>query len=320
MLSHRRCCRLRSAHPATPLMRACADRPLERAAPSSPHREGSRGRVNSTSSLSEWLRLRGTSRLAGLRRPRDMKIAIVGGSGALGRKVTNLLRSRGHETRVLSRRAAQFRVDLTTGEGLPWALAGCDVVINASNDSSRRAVDTLVRGSQRLLVAARAAGVRHYICVSMVGCDRLPIHYCRTKWAQEQVTEQEGVPWSIVRATQFHELLNQAFSSLARWGLLPLPAAPLRPVASVEVANVLAETAEGQPLRRQIHVAGPEVADVSEFARRWRARSGRPAVLLPLPFPGALGRAIRAGALSCEHPDIQGQIAFSDAIPDSATS
>ena len=138
-------------------------------------------------------------------RPRDMRIAIAGGTGTLGSLVAAELGRRGHEIRVLRRSAPEYRVDLATGSGLADALAGCDVVVDASNNSSRHAAQILVDGSRRLLAAERAAGVGHHVCVSIVGCERVPMGYFQVKAEQEQVVEQGPVPWSMVRATQFHE-------------------------------------------------------------------------------------------------------------------
>lgn len=128
------------------------------------------------------------------------------------------LRSRGHDVRVLSRSSPEYRVDLTTGEGLAEALAGCDAVVDASNSqsSAKQAARTLVEGSRRLLAAEEAAGVGHHVCVSIVGCDQLPMGYFKVKADQEAVVEHGPVPWTVVRATQFHELMDMAFTAGAR--------------------------------------------------------------------------------------------------------
>jgi uncharacterized protein YbjT (DUF2867 family) len=112
-----------------------------------------------------------------------MRIAIVGGTGTLGRHVSTELRSRGHEIRVLSRTSPEYRVDLLTGAGLEPALSGCDVVVDASN-ASRKAAAVLVGGTRRLLAAEQAAGVGHHVCVSIVGCDQVPMGYYRVKTEQ----------------------------------------------------------------------------------------------------------------------------------------
>jgi len=239
-----------------------------------------------------------------------MRIAIAGGTGTLGRPVTDALRSRGHEVRVLSRRGPEYRVDVTTGEGLAEALDGVDVVVDATNDSSKHAADTLVEGSRRLLAAEEVAGVGHHVCVSIVGCELVPARYLRIKAEQERVVEEGPQPWSIVRATQFHELIDMALAPTARKHLMPVPRVPLQTVASTEVASVVADVAEGAPRRGRVEVVGPEVVDARELARTWRSTTGRRALLLPLPLPGRMGRALRAGALIAERPDVRGTTPF----------
>ena len=138
------------------------------------------------------------SHIRGPYRPGDMRIAIAGGTGTLGSLVAAELARRGHEVRVLSRSAPEYRVDLATGSGLADALAGCDVVVDASNNSSRHAADILVGGSRRLLAAEAAVGVKHHVCVSIAGCEQVPMGYFTAKAQQEQVVEQGPVPWSVV--------------------------------------------------------------------------------------------------------------------------
>ncbi len=240
-------------------------------------------------------------------------IGVIGGSGTLGAPLVAELRARGHTVRVLSRRSAEYPVDLTTGAGLGAALAGCEVVVDASNNSSARgAKATLVDGTARLLSAAGAAGVGHLVCISIVGCERAPMGYYKVKTEQERLVSEGAVPWSIVRATQFHELIAWAFGAAARFGVLPLPRARLQTVAAAEVAEAVAGVAESPPLRRRFEVAGPEVVELRELARRWRTATGRRALLVPVALPGRLGRALRDGALTNEHPDVRGTIRFQD--------
>ncbi len=241
-----------------------------------------------------------------------MRIAIAGGTGTLGRLVATRLRVQGHDVRVLSRSAPLFPVDLRTGAGLEHALEGCEAVVDASNDQSKQAAQLLVEGSRRLLAAELTAGVRHHVCVSVVGCDQVPLAYFRLKAAQEQVVEQGPVPWTIVRATQFHELLAGALQAAGRWPVLPVPRARLRTVACAEVAGLVAGVAAGPARRTRVEVAGPEPADARELVRSWRAGTGRRTpLLLPVPLPGRLGRALRAGALSTDHPAVRADTSFS---------
>lgn len=238
-----------------------------------------------------------------------MQIAVVGGTGTLGRQVTTELAGRGHEVRVLSRSSPQFPVDLTSGQGLADALAGCGAVVDASN-TQRQARRVMVDGSARLLAAEQQAGVGHHVCISIVGCDQVSMGYYRVKVDQERVVAQGRVPWTIVRATQFHELVDGFFSAAARYRVLPAPAMPLQPVAAAEVARVLADAAEADPSGGRISVAGPQISSVRELARAWLSATGRPAALLPVPLPGSLGRALRTGALTTRTADVTGTITF----------
>lgn len=239
-----------------------------------------------------------------------MRIAVVGGNGTLGSHVVAELAGHGHQTRVLSR-SGEYRVDLTTGEGLSKALDGCGTVIDASN-AGRRAAQVLVEGSRRLLAAEQDAGVGHHVCVSIVGCDQIPMGYYRIKTDQEHVVEHGTVPWSIVQATQFHELAAAALGAAGRWRLIPVPAIRLQTIAAAEVARTVADVAEGTPLRDRLRVAGPEVCSARELAEIWRSVTGRRAVLLPVPVPGKIGRALRDGGLTAADPDTKGVIGFAE--------
>jgi uncharacterized protein YbjT (DUF2867 family) len=240
-----------------------------------------------------------------------MRIAIVGGAGTLGGHITSELSSRGHDVRVLSRRSAKYPVDLVTGHGLATGLGGCDAVVDASN-ASRHAAQVLVDGSRRLLAAEQAAGVAHHVGISIVGCELVPMGYYKVKVAQEQVISSGPVPWSLVRATQFHELLAMWLAAAAKWRVLPAPAIPFQTIAAAEVARVMADVAEGEPGRGRIQVGGPEVRTAAELARTWQSITGRRALLVPVPVPGKMGRALRAGALTAPDADVLGTQTFAD--------
>jgi uncharacterized protein YbjT (DUF2867 family) len=240
-----------------------------------------------------------------------MRIAITGGTGTLGRLLAAEFCRRGHEVRALSRSAPQYRVDLSTGDGLAAALAGCDTVVDASNSASaKHAAQVLVEGSRRLLAAGQEAGVGHHVGVSIVGCELVPLGYFRVKAEQERVVEGGPVPWSLVRATQFHELVAATLAPAGRWHVLPVPRARLQTVACADVARAIADVAEAGPRHGRVEVAGPEVADARALARTWRTVTGARAVQLPVPLPGKLGRALRGGALTAGHPDVRGSTTF----------
>ncbi|HEY8581417.1 MAG TPA: NAD(P)H-binding protein [Capillimicrobium sp.] len=240
-----------------------------------------------------------------------MNVAIAGGTGTIGREVARILADRGHEVRVLSRSAPVHRVDLLTGEGLDAALEGVDALVDASNQQSDAKGGTaMADASRRMLAAEAAAGVGHHVAVSIVGCDRVPLPYYRAKTAQERVVEDGSVPSTIVRATQFFDLLDMTFAGIARARVLPVPRAELQPIAAADAALAVADAVEAGPGRGRVEAAGPEIRDARDLAGAWRAARGRRAPVLPLPLPGALGRALRAGHLTTAAPDARGTTTF----------
>jgi uncharacterized protein YbjT (DUF2867 family) len=209
-----------------------------------------------------------------------MDIAIVGGTGTVGSEAARELAARGHAVRVIARHASEY----------PRALAGVDVVIDAAQGTRK----VLVDGTARLLCAEAAAGVMHHICVSIIGIDRVGGPYYRAKLAQEAEVRRSGVPWTIVRATQFHSLVARTFAASARLGVVPFVSAPLQPVDPRDVGRALADTAEAEPSFAITQIAGPEVVSACELARRWRVATGSRA--LPLRVP--VSRSVRAGGLT----------------------
>lgn len=233
-----------------------------------------------------------------------MKIAVIGGTGTLGSVLVGGLAGAGHDVSALSRNPRALppgverrSIDLTDGRGLDAALDGIEVVVDTSNSSPRDAAPVLVEGTGRLLRACAAAGVRHYVGVSIVGCDRVPTAYYGVKVEQEQAIAAASVPWSLLRATQFHPLIAWAFKWAGRFGVVPAGAARLQPVDVGVVAARLAEIAVAEPGGRLGDLAGPEVLTLSELARTWR-RAGHRALPLPIPLRPRVGRPLREGALT----------------------
>jgi len=233
-----------------------------------------------------------------------MKVAIVGGTGMLGKALGVELAARGDEVLALSRTAATLpggvahrAIDLTDGGGLSEALGGAEVVVDASNSSPRNAAPVLVEGTRRLLAAAAAADVRHYVGVSIVGCDQVPMSYYEVKVEQEKAIAAGNLPWSLLRATQFHQLLDWAFGRAASLRLRPTGAARVQPVAVDDVAARLAEVAHHAPGGRQPDLAGPEVRTLSELSHAWWQARGRAALPVRIPSLGKIGRPLAAGAI-----------------------
>lgn len=220
-------------------------------------------------------------------------ILVTGGTGTLGRRVAERLRADGHEVRVLSRHAEPYAVDLREGgAGLDAAVADVDTVVHCA--SSPRGGDEEAAG--HLLAAARRAGVGHLVYVSIVGVDRVPFGYYRTKAAVEKLVEESGLGWTVLRATQFHELLVTLFGTLSRPPVMLLPAGVRdQPVDAGEVAARLAELALGPPSGRVADLGGPEVRSLESLARSYLAAAGRRRRVVNVPMAGRAYRAFRAG-------------------------
>ncbi|MFS4093227.1 SDR family oxidoreductase [Streptomyces sp. AF1A] len=220
-------------------------------------------------------------------------ILVTGGTGTLGRHVTERLRTDGHEVRVLSRRAQPYAVDLRAGgAGLDAALAGVRTVVHCA--SSPRGGDEKAAG--HLIEAARRAGVRHLVQISIVGVDRVPLGYYRSKLAVERQIERSGLDWTILRATQFHDLLVTLFQQLGRPPVMLLPAGVCdQPVEVTEVADRLAELALAAPAGRVPDMGGPEVRTLDSLARAYLGATGRRRAIAHLPLLGRTYRAFRDG-------------------------
>jgi uncharacterized protein YbjT (DUF2867 family) len=189
-----------------------------------------------------------------------MKIVVVGGTGLIGSQVVALLRDRGHEAVAA---APSTGVDTLTGEGVDEALRGADVVVDVSNSPSfdtEPALDFFTRSARTLFAAERTAGVRHHVALSIVGVDRVPGYgYYEAKVAQENAVRDSGVPFSIVRATQFFEFIAPVMNMSTEGTEVRLPSTRLRPIASADVAAAVAEAAQGEPSNGVRDIAGPEV-------------------------------------------------------------
>ena len=225
-----------------------------------------------------------------------MRVAVAGGTGLVGGRAVARLRERGHEAVPLSRAAG---VDLVRGEGVDAAMDGVQAVLDATNvETSRRAVAEpfFTAVTRTLLDAGARAGVRHHVVLSIVGVDRVPFGYYEGKRAQELLALDGPVPASVLRTTQWHEFPGQLLARVPG-PVAVVPRMRAQPVAADEVADALVELVLGDPVGLAPELAGPEVHDVVDLARRVvRARgSRRPVVGVRL--PGAAGRAMADGAL-----------------------
>jgi len=198
-----------------------------------------------------------------------MKIVVIGGTGLIGSKVVAILRQRGHEVVAASPRSG---VDATTGKGLKEALAGAQVVVDLANSPSfdDSAVLKFFESSGRnLFPAETAAGVRHHVALSIVAIDRTDNGYFRAKVAQEKLITASGVPYTIVRATQFMEFLGPIADSNTAGNTVRMPPCLFQPIASDDVAAAVAEAALAPPRNGIVEIAGPECAPFNEIIARY---------------------------------------------------
>jgi uncharacterized protein YbjT (DUF2867 family) len=204
-----------------------------------------------------------------------MKIVVIGGSGLIGKKLVTILRQQGHEVVATSPSSG---VNSLTGEGLAQVFAGAKVVVDVSNSPSwedAAVMEFFDKSTRNLLTAERAAGVGHHVALSVVGADRMPDSgYMRAKVNQESLIKAGGVPYSIVRATQFFEFLGGIAASGAEGDAVRLSTAPMQPLAADDVAAALADVAIGAPLNANVEVAGPEKMSIADFVGRFLAASG----------------------------------------------
>src|SRR4051812_11125809 len=206
-----------------------------------------------------------------------MKIVVIGGTGLIGSKVVASLRQAGHEVVAASPGTG---VNTITGEGLSQVLAGTQVVVDLANSPSfeDKAVLEFFETSGRNLLAAEAeAGVQHHVCLSIVGTDRTPDNgYFRAKVAQEKLIETSGIPYTIVRSTQFLEFLGGIAASSAEGDKVRVSTGLFQPIAADDVAAIVADVALAKPANGIIEIAGPERAPFNEIIARYLKAVGDP--------------------------------------------
>ncbi|MEU6774824.1 NAD(P)H-binding protein [Streptomyces sp. NPDC046759] len=196
-----------------------------------------------------------------------MKIAVIGGTGLIGSQVVKDLNAAGHQAVPHSKSTG---VDVISGEGLDQAVAGADVVVNLTNSPTfDEASPAFFQTSMdNLLAAAHKGGVGHFVVLSIVGADQVPeLDYYKAKVLQEKLLAAGPVPYSIVRATQFMEFMDAVLSWTADGDTVRLPATPIQPIASKDVADAVAQVAVGAPLNGIRNIAGPEIFSLDELGR-----------------------------------------------------
>lgn len=227
-----------------------------------------------------------------------MKIVVIGGSGLIGGKLVTLLRAAGHETVAA---APSTGVDTVTGEGLAGALTAADVVVDVANAPSfadGAALAFFQSAGRNLAAAEVTAGVRHHVALSIVGVDRMAgADYMRAKLAQEELVRGSGVPWTIVRATQFFEFTQAIAESGADGDTVRLPPALMQPIAADDVAATLAAVAVAEPVNGTVELAGPERIGMDELARRVLAARGDHRKVIADPQAGYFGAQVDDASL-----------------------
>jgi uncharacterized protein YbjT (DUF2867 family) len=206
-----------------------------------------------------------------------MKIVVIGGTGLIGSKLVDILRARGHEAVAASPNSG---VNTLTGEGLDAALAGADVVVDVANSPSfadDAVLAFFTTSGHNLLAAARKAGVKHHVALSVVGTERLAQSgYFRAKIAQERLIRESGLPYTIVHSTQFFEFLGGIAASAGQADTIALSPAFIQPIASGDVAAAVADVALGAPVNGIVEIAGPDRFRLADLVRDYLAAKHDP--------------------------------------------
>jgi len=205
-----------------------------------------------------------------------MKIVVIGGTGLIGSKTVAILRRRGHEVVAASPKSG---INTITGEGLNEGIAGAQVVIDLANSPSfedKAVLEFFETSGHNLLAAEAAAGVRHHVALSIVGIDRSDNGYFRAKVAQEKLIKTSGIPYTIIRSTQFLEFLGAIADSSADGNTVRISPGLFQPIAADDVAAIVADVALAAPRNGIVEIAGPERAPFNEFVARYLKAVGDP--------------------------------------------
>ncbi|WP_331748333.1 NAD(P)H-binding protein [Streptomyces sp. NBC_00648] len=226
-------------------------------------------------------------------------ILVTGGTGTLGNHVVPLLRKAGRTVRVLSRNPRQSSdsgveyvgCDLMAGEGIDAAVDGVETVLHLAGGPKGDDVAT-----RNLVDAASRAGVKHIVYISVIGADTVPLGYFQAKLGAERAIEESGIPWTTLRAAQFHDLVLTMAEKMAKMPVVPVPGGiRFQPVDSREVAARLVELVLGEPAGLVADLAGPRVYGMGDLNRTYLQARGKHRLMMPVRVPGKAGRAYRAG-------------------------
>ena len=241
-----------------------------------------------------------------------MKIVVLGGTGLIGSKVVQMLQEQNHDVLAASAR----NVDVLTGKGLSEALRGAQVVIDLTNSPSfedSAVMNFFQTSAHNLLPVETAAAIRHHVPLSIVGADRMVnIGYMRAKVAQENAIKASGIPYTIVRATQFFEFVGPLADAATSGETVRISNVLMQPIAAEDIAAAVATVALQPPKNGYINVAGPDRLTQDELAREFLKARHDPRQVVTDPSLGYYGGQVPENALVPNHPDLLGAMHFSE--------
>ncbi|WP_193128322.1 SDR family oxidoreductase [Gulosibacter sediminis] len=240
-----------------------------------------------------------------------MRIAVAGGTGTVGRHVVRAASEAGHEPAVLAR---SLGINVVTGQGIGGALAGADVVVDATNLftlSGTKARRFFLSGTRTLMDAGARVGVQHYVALSIVGIDAINTSYYGAKLGQERSVAAGSIPHTIARAAQFHEFSAQLLG-LQRGPIAAIPKVLMRPVSAREIGDRLVRLAEQGPAGRVQDLVGPHDETAADLARRQLKFDGSRRKVIEVRLPGVYGKGLASGLLRGTPDALQGTITFDE--------
>jgi uncharacterized protein YbjT (DUF2867 family) len=241
----------------------------------------------------------------------EMRVAVAGGTGVTGQQVVPALIAAGHDPVILSRSQG---VDLTTGNGLDDILEGCAALIDVTNVTTTRrdvAASFFASATRHLLASGARVGIRHHVCLSIIGIDRIKYGYYQGKLLQEELVKAAGVPWTILRASPFHEFADNVLGRM-RGPIALVPRMRLQPIAVREVAAALVALVSAPPLGGVTELAGPREEELVDMVRRVVRARGQRRLVVPFQAPGVTGRAFADGAQLATDPGPRGSRTFTE--------